>query len=148
MHCATGPAISWRDGWALYFWHGRQVPAWVIEKPTAERIAAEENTEIRRCAIESMGWDKFTETTGLTAVGASLPDPGNPGAMLMLYDVPAELWGSRIRLLMCTNGSIERDGTRRRYGLTVPASIKDPVEAAAWTAGLTRSEYARMARRT
>ena len=28
-----------------------------------------------------------------------------------------------------TNGTPERDGTRRRYGLKVPADISDPVEA-------------------
>jgi hypothetical protein len=79
---------------------------------------------------------------------ARVPDPGNPGQHLTLYDVPERLWGSRVRLLMCTNGSAERDGARRRYGLTVPAHIQDPLEAAAWTAGLTRDQYARMQRRT
>jgi hypothetical protein len=24
LHCATGPAISWSDGWALWFWHGQR----------------------------------------------------------------------------------------------------------------------------
>ena len=70
------------------------------------------------------------------------------GQHLVLYDVPERLWGSRIRLLMCTNGTPEPDGTRRRYGLKVPAPISDPVEAAAWTAGLGKDEYARMVRRT
>ena len=42
----------------------------------------------------------------------------------------------------------ERDGTRRRYGLKVPAHVSDPVEAAAWTAGLGKDQYAQMARRT
>lgn len=54
----------------------------------------------------------------------------------------------RIRLLMCTNGTAERDGTRRSYGLKVPAHVSDPVEAAAWTAGLSKDQYAQMARRT
>jgi Domain of unknown function (DUF6745) len=49
---------------------------------------------------------------------------------------------------MCTNGTAERDGTRRRYGLKVPAHISDPVEAAAWTAGLGKDQYAQMVRRT
>ena len=79
---------------------------------------------------------------------AYVPDPGNPGQHLVLYDIPERLWGSRIRLLMCANGTPERDGTRRRYGLTVPAHISDPLEAAAWTAGLGKDEYARMVRRT
>jgi hypothetical protein len=150
LHSATGPAIRYRDGWGFHVWHGRRVPAWVVENPTIQQISREPNAEVRRCAIESMGWERFTGQILHKAAGrpAVAPDPGNPGQDLFLYDVPAELWGSRIKVLLCTNGSAERDGTRRRYGLTVPAHIEDPVEAAAWTAGLTKDEYARMQRRT
>ena len=162
LHWADGPAMMFRDGWPVHAWHGRGVPAWVIERPTVEAIAAELNTEVRRCAIEVMGWDRFTQEAGLVPVGnqpgasrpgkvtaaAGVPDPGNPGQYLTLYEVPERLWGSRVRLLLCTNGSAERDGTRRRYGLTVPAHIQDPLEAAAWTYGLTREQYALTQRRT
>jgi hypothetical protein len=51
-------------------------------------------------------------------------------------------------VLLVTNGSAERDGTRRRYGLPVPVDVPDAVAAAAWTYGLRREQYARMARRT
>jgi len=162
LHNAGGMAIAYPDGWGFWCWHGRRVPQWVIDQPTIEAIAAETNVEVRRCAIEALGWDRFTEQAGLVPVGARattkrqstaeiqarVPDPGNPGQHLVLYDVPERLWGTRIRLLMCTNGSPERDGHRRRYGLTVPAHIEDPVEAAAWTAGLTRDQYQEMQRRT
>jgi hypothetical protein len=33
--------------------------------------------------------------------------------------------------LACTTQSVERDGTRRRYGLVVPAHHTDPIAAAA-----------------
>lgn len=157
LHNSAGMALVYPDGWGLYAWHGRRVPGWVIVAPSTEAITAEENAEIRRCAIESLGWDRFIAEAGLVPVtaghsndlaAARVPDPGNPGQHLVLYEVPEQLWGSRIRLLMCTNGTPERDGTRRRYGLTVPAHISDPVEAAAWTAGLGKDQYARMARRT
>ena len=147
LHSATGMAIRYRDGWGFWAWHGRRVPQWVITAPDVERIGREPNVEIRRCAIESLGWDQFIDQTQIINVG-SAPDPGNPGQHLTLYDVPERLWGSPVRLLLCTNGSTERDGTRRRYGLTVPAGIKDPVEAAAWTYRLSRDEYARCQRRT
>ena len=162
LHRAGGPAMLFRDGWPVHAWHGRRVPAWVVEEPTPEKIAAEANAEVRRCAIEAYGWDRFVEAAGLVPVGAQpgsrkrstelaaarVTDPGNPGQHLVLYDVPEKLWGSPVRLLICTNGSAERDGTRRRYGVTVPATVKDALEAAAWTAGLSRDEYARMVRRT
>lgn len=148
LHDPSGMAVVYPDGWGAYAWHGRRVPGWVITAPSVAAIIAEQNVEIRRCAIESMGWDRFAAEAGLAPVTAGVPDPGNPGQDLVLYDVPERLWGGRIRLLLCTNGTAERDGTRRRYGLTVPADISDPVQAAAWTAGLEKNEYARMVRRT
>ena len=148
LHCESGPALAYPDGWGFHAWHGRRVEPWVVEEPTPERIAAETNVEIRRCAIESLGWDRFIDQAQLMHVGMRAMDPGNPDQYLTLYDVPERLWGSQIRLLLCTNGSAERDGNRRRYGLTVPAHIQDPLEAAAWTAGLTRDQYALMQRRT
>lgn len=148
LHAENGPAIRYRDGWGFYSWHGRRVPSWVVENPTAERIAAEANTEIRRCGIESMGWDRFISAADLKMCGTPQPDPGNPGQELTLYDVPERLWGTRIRLLLAVNGSAERDGTRRKYGLTVPESVRTPLEAAAWTAGMASENYARMVRRT
>jgi len=51
-------------------------------------------------------------------------------------------------VLPAVNGSIERDGRRRRYGLAVPRSVDDPVAAAAWPYGLSAAQYAQLARRT
>jgi len=147
LHSATGMALQYRDGWGYHAWHGRAVPEWVITAPGAGRIAAEPDAGIRRCAIESMGWDRFAADARLAQVGSAAPDPGNPGQHLVLYDVPEELWGSHVRVLMCASGTADRDGTRRRYGLTTPAGISDPLAAAAWTARLSPGEYARMARR-
>jgi len=157
LHNPVGMALAYPDGWGFYAWHGRRVPRWVIVAPSTEAITTENNVEVRRCAIESFGWDRFSAEAGLVPVtagqgrdvtAACVPDPGNPGQHLVLYDVPERLWGGRIRLLLCTNGTPERDGSRRRYGLTVPAHISDPVEAAAWTAGLGKHQYAGMVRRT
>jgi hypothetical protein len=62
LHHESGPAIVYPDGWALYSWHGTHVPSWVIEDPTAARIAEEANIEIRRCAIEHIGWAELRRT--------------------------------------------------------------------------------------
>ncbi len=43
---------------------------------------------------------------------------------------------------------LERDGTRRAYGLTVPADISDPVHAAAWTFNIPSSTDRELARAT
>jgi hypothetical protein len=147
LHNAAGPAVVWRDGWSLYFWHGTRVPEWVIRNPTVAAVAAEPNVEVRRCAIEAMGWDTYIAAAGLQLVDTAM-DPGNEGCVLRLFDLPRDVWGTPGRVLLVTNGSAERDGTRRRYGLPVPAETADAIAAAAWTYGLRGEQYTRLARRT
>ena len=147
LHHDTGPARSWGDGWAIWAWHGVRVPQSLIEDGwPVERILREPNAEIRRCAIERLGWDRFVVDAGLARVGDPVPDPGNPDHELALYDVPEAIYDAPVRVLICDNATPERDGTRRRFGLTVPASIDNPVAAAAWTFGLSAREYAALER--
>ncbi len=134
LHCETGPAIAYRDGFAIHLWHGRRVPADLIETGwDMARIFSEPNSEIRRCAIERTGWDAFIADGGLKLV-AEADDPGNSPHKIGLYDLPPklrDLYDEPARILLATNGSVERDGTRRRFGLPVPAHHSDPVAAAA-----------------
>jgi hypothetical protein len=147
LHREDGPAISW-DGWALHFWHGTPVPAQLIEQGWAtERILREPNAEVRRCAIEMLGWDQFIIDAELALIDEQ-PDPGNPGQTIALFDVPEQVYDEPVRVILVTNGSPERDGTRRRFGLTVPDTISDALTAAAWTYDLPRDQYAQLARRT
>jgi hypothetical protein len=147
LHDANGPAVLFPDGWAVHSWHGTRVPAWVIEAPTVDLITREANIEVRRCAIERIGWTAFVDMAGLALV-AQAADPGNPGGDLRLYDLPREPSGPPARLLLAVNGSVERDGTRRRYGLRVPAWLDDPIDAAGWSYGLSGAQYAQLRRRT
>lgn len=147
LHSATGPAITWADGWSVHSWHGLRVPGWVITGPTPELIGQEPNIEVRRCAIERIGWDSYITQAGLNLIAVA-PDPGNPGFYLHLYDLPGKVMGRPARVLLAVNGSLERDGQRRRYGLGVPGHLDDPVAAAAWTYGLSADHYSQLARRT
>lgn len=89
QHCADGPAVEYADGFKLYSWHGTRVPEDLIEGHwSAKQILKEPNTEIRRCAVEKMGWDAFIEEAKMEQVGKSVPDPGNPGQFLTLYAAP------------------------------------------------------------
>jgi hypothetical protein len=147
LHSGKGQAVTYSDGWGLYSWHGTRVPSWVITDPSVEQIVAEINAEVRRCAIERIGWDVYIDQAGLNLLSVA-PDPGNPGCELQLYDMPTQVWGAPARVLLAVNGSVERDGHRRRYGLSVPADLDDPVAAAGWSYGLTGGQYAQMLRRT
>ncbi|MFJ4778238.1 DUF6745 domain-containing protein [Streptomyces sp. NPDC088762] len=147
LHGENGPAVRFADGTAVHVLHGAVVPEWVVTAPTVERIHAEPNIEVRRSAIERIGWDSYVDQAGLKLV-ATADDPGNPGFRLALYDVPAGVWGRPGRLLLTVNGSVEPDGRRRRYGLGVPAHIDDPLDAAGWSYGVSGDQYAQLVRRT
>ncbi|WP_433330328.1 DUF6745 domain-containing protein [Spirillospora sp. CA-294931] len=147
LHNAKDKAVQYTDGWGIYSVNGTRVPEWVLTDPTPERIAAEPNIEIRRCAIERLGWDAYIERAGLALV-ATAADPGNADCELRLYDLPPEPWQAPSRVLLAINGSRERDGRRRRYGLSVPGEIDDPIAAAGWSYGLTGDQYAQLLRRT
>ncbi|CCQ14511.1 putative uncharacterized protein [Rhodococcus sp. AW25M09] len=146
LHNSTSPALQFADDTAINVLDGTVVPDWVMHDPTVERITAERNVEIRRSAIERIGWDTYLDRAGLSLVDND-DDPGNPGCTLQLFATPAG-WGSEERILLAVNGSRERDGRRRRYGLRVPGDISSALDAAGWTYGLNGTDYAQLLRRT
>jgi hypothetical protein len=151
LHRADGPAISWTDGWAVSYWHGVAVPGWVTGAdggPTLARIQAEKNTEVRRCAIEAYGWDRYLSDIGSTPVDVA-DDPGNPGQVLRLFDLPreAQVYPAPVRLLVMTNASVDRGSRERRvFAETVPVECAGAVDAAAWQFGVTPDRYRRLQR--
>src|SRR5262249_50718420 len=66
LHCDDGPALEWRDGTAVYAWHGLTVPARVIERPVSEinitAIYGERNAEFRRVLCERIGYEKLLDS--------------------------------------------------------------------------------------
>jgi hypothetical protein len=80
------------------------VPAWVIEEPerlTVGVVDRETNQEVRRCMIEIIGLDRHLLEAG---------------AGLVAEDDCGRLWRRATRLLVeAVNGTVEPDGSRRRY---------------------------------
>jgi hypothetical protein len=153
LHRDGGPALTYADGYHGHWWHGVAVPADLVEGDgwALDQVLRERNAEVRRCAIERRGWDRFVAEASLVQVGGATPDPGNPGRVLRLYDLPAalvDLYDEPARILICDNASLDRDGTRRSFGLPVPADVPDPISAAAATFGVSAAEYATLARAT
>ncbi len=150
LHSLTGPALAYADGWAVHAVHGVRVPGDIISDPdsiTVARILAEPNTEVRRTMIDVRGWDWFVAAAGLVRVDEA-PDPGNPGEVVTLWDLPEQVYDEPVRVAVVTNASPERDGTRRRYGLTVPADCQTAVGAIAWTFGVDGDTYRSLERAT
>jgi len=141
-HGAAGPAVVWPDGNEEFYWHGWNVPRAFYGWTAAEALGLT-NLEQRRLAIERIGWVELADELELVDVA---PDPGNPGQILSLYDVPPEFRAASERLLIVANASLDRDGSRRCFALFTPSEIDDPVEAAARLFGLERDEYAALQR--
>ena len=151
-HNETGPALTFADGFVQYCWHGRPVPAEAILEPVdLGMIVRERNAEVRRCLIERMGWDTLVRVGHLEPVSPEVDDPGNPPHTLRLYEIPERLQQRKsrpARLLLCTNGTAEADGSFRRYGLLVHGRHTDPVAAVAELYGVSANTYRRMQART
>jgi hypothetical protein len=121
--------------------------SWSIEDAIKAR-----NTEQRRVWFEENGgWEQYEDRFILVD---EQPDPGNPGHTLRLCDFPREFnvygreWSwhrirqNRARIIFCDNASLDRDGTRRRYGLIYPRSWgDDALTVMARSFGLTREQY-------
>jgi hypothetical protein len=53
-----------------------------------------------------------------------------------------------VRVLVCTNATTERDGSRHTFGLTIPTDCRTALSAAAWSFGLTEQQYKELVRAT
>lgn len=148
LHAEQGMAMRYADGWGLWSIHGVEVNEQIVLRPetlSVNDILTNPNVEQRRVAIERFGWDRFIAEASLRLVD-DCPDPANAPYTLSLYDVPEQLYEAPVRLLLCTNASPERDGTRRRYGLTVPIEIDTALSAVAWSFESSPEAYERLAR--
>lgn len=124
LHDASGPAISWPDGWGLHSWHGTTVPEeWIEDRNslTARMALAEPNTERRRAACEILGWSTILAEIGARSIDID-PDP-EIGELLeaSLPDAPRE----RFLKVQCATG--------RTFMLPVPPDVETALAANAWT---------------
>ena len=132
LHCESGPALAFADGFKVYSWRGINVPPWFIEEKdriTAESIALETNTELRRVMCEIIGWDKALEMFGGEVVDSDVC-LGLPRKL-----ISTNIRGEKITLLHMTNGTVE-NGVRRQFVEGVPNTIKTCHEAVAWQCGV------------
>ena len=131
-HCETGPSHRWRDGWALYHWHGVSIPAeWIEDKKnlTARTALTWPNIEQRRAACEIIGWDRI-----LSELKARVIDEDDDPQVGTLVEVSLPDAGKERFLKV-------RCGTSRNFALPVPRHVKTAIQAQAWTWDLDPSEF-------
>ena len=125
LHNESGPAFNYPDGFCGHYYHGFQVPAWVIEKPqdiTTAKIEAEENTELKRIMLEIFGVGRF-----ITEVGGVIIDEDH-----------SEQDGHR-QVIKDKLGNVTfhvgDPSTSRMYFLALPPDTKTCKEAEAFLSG-------------
>lgn len=144
-HCASGPSHRWRDGWEIFHWHGLLIPEshhWIIthrDRIRPEAIEAEANAELRRVMLEIYGFDRYLAARNAKVVAADELH-GQPRRLL-----ETQVVGETIRIVEVVNGSLEPDGTRRKFHLgAMPGKTPHDVIAASY--GIAPQHYREAAR--
>ncbi len=135
LHRANEPAVVWPDGSGRWYWQGIAVPAKLAasrDDLSAEQIARIDNQELRRIALERLGWQRFIETAN-----AELRAQDDYGK---LWSTQIRLDGERAQVVEVVNATPEPDGSYRRYFLRVPPQVRTAREAVAWTFGFEDAE--------
>jgi hypothetical protein len=134
-HGLTGPAIRYRDGFALYAAHGVRVREQIIMRPdtiTVAEVDAETNAEARRVMIDRMTPERFLRESGAQPIHAD--ETGELYRRELVGDEP-------LQLVRVVNATPEPDGSKKIYWLRVPPDVTTAREAVAWTFGLQAGEY-------
>ena len=122
LHCETGPAISYPDGYSLYFWHGTSVPErWITHKDMSPSdILTHKNVEQRRAGCEILGWDRILDELEAKTLDVN---PNPQIGTLLEVDLP-DSGRERFIRVKC--------GTGRFFALPVPPEIRTALEAQQW----------------
>ncbi|MFF4669859.1 DUF6745 domain-containing protein [Streptomyces sp. NPDC001279] len=131
-----GPALAYRDGFALHAWRGMPVPAEFLAELntlTPRRIREEENAELRRVMLEFYGYDRY-----LTESGA---EPVHRDETGVLWRIALD-GDEDVVMVEVVNSTPEPDGTHRTYWLRVPPGTRTAKDGVAWTFGLSADVYA------
>lgn len=142
LHSSSGPAISYPDGWARYYWKGVGVPRRIIEAPgtiSVRRIDGEPDPVTRHCMIDILTAEKFIAMGAATKVASD-----ETGTLWRRSWGVMGAWAA----VEVRNGSPEPDGSYRHYFLTVPPTVRSARQGVAWTYGLAEHEYRYLRLRT
>jgi hypothetical protein len=142
LHNASGPALRFPDGWAVWAWKGAEIPSWIIERPdkiTLATIDRETDARLRRCMIDIMTPARYV------ALGGAFRVAEDDTGILWRRTWPANDAWAAVEVI---NATPEQNGTRKHFFLQVPAHIRTARAAVAWTYGLRPRSYRRLTTRT
>ena len=139
LHCATGKAVEYSDGWGVSSWHGVQIPdEWLTNKNSLSPQFALKwgNVEQRRAACEILGWDNILSQLAAKIIDA---DPDPEIGTLLRVDLPGAPQEQFLRV-QC--------GTGRLFAIPVPPDMKTAIQAQAWLWNLDLKDFVKPEIRT
>ena len=138
-HCENGPFCRWRNGDALYSYHGARVPArWIEQRETVDpaEVIAHENVEIRAAGAAIIGWPRMLSVLQ----SKTIDDSGSDDAgQLIDLTLPGLDEPGRFLKAYCPRNGVIVEGVPRVDDYGVP--IETAIHAQAWRVGLHVSEY-------
>lgn len=153
LHREDGPALYMERNKSLYFWHGINVPEWVIMEPESinlKDIMETENLELRRILIERYGQGRFIADIGgekkhqdkfgilWLVKRENMPKKLTDLDRLNLEDVLDDIFGKNKTTQFV---QVKDSSTPRVYFIQVPTFIKTAREGVAWSFGKKEKEY-------
>jgi len=102
-HGEKGPFCKWRDGTALYAWHGTRIPAEWMDNPaslTPQIALTWPNIEQRRAACEIIGWARILKELNAKTIDK---DPNPQIGELLEVDLP-DIGKERFLRVLCGTG--------------------------------------------
>lgn len=146
-HCENGPSHRWRDGWALYHWHGVRVPDhWIENRDTLDpaEVLQSQNVEQRAAGAAIVGWPKMVSRLKRKIIDGN-PD-SDMGALIELTLPGLPKPGRFLQANCPRNGTIVEGVPRVSDIDNLP--INTVIAAQAWRVGDPQSEYEHPAKRT
>lgn len=132
LHCEDGPALEYRDGFAIHAWHGTRVPTeWIEDRPslTAKIALTWPNVDQRAAAREILGWHNIINSMNARIIDA---DDDPQIGRLVEIDLPDHGPQKFIHA---------RCGTGREIAVMADARATTILEAQAASYGLSASDF-------
>ena len=140
LHCETGPALEYRDGFAIYAWHGTRLPAeWVENRATIDpaEILKAPNVEQRSAGAAMLGWPRMVSKLNREIIDG---DPDSDVGALIELTMPGLLKPGRFLQAVCVRNGPIVEGVPRTSDID-GRPIETAMQAQAWRVGLTPAEY-------
>jgi hypothetical protein len=146
-HGETGPFCRWRDGTALYSWHGARVPAhWIEHRSELDpnEVVKHENVELRAAGAAIIGWPRMLSVLDAKVIDDSGSD--DIGQLIELK-LPGLREPGRFLKARCPRNGWIVEGVPRVSDID-GLSIETALHAQAWRIGDRLSDYQHPPQRT